>query len=273
VPDAKSPLVFRRASSSQERPGVFPFIDTAPRAARPAITLMLIVINSLVFLWMQSLPPRTLGWVLVHAALIPVRYTEPALARAAGLDPSNWWPLLTNTFLHGGWLHLISNMWFLWIFGPAMEARLSRLGFTVLYVAGALAASTVHLLTHPDSSEPVIGASGAIAAVLGAYAVTYPTARVMTVVLVIVIPLFLPIPALLFALIWFVLQLMQGSVELMSPNLASGVAWWAHIGGFGFGALFATLANGLGAASHMPTSTFRRSRRVPDIKARPWGDL
>ncbi len=249
---------------------MFPFIDTAPRAARPAVTLLLIAVNSLVFLWMRSLSPRRLHWILVHAALIPAIYTEPGLARSAGLDPSNWWPLLTNTFMHGGWLHLISNMWFLWIFGPAMEARYGRVGFAILYFAGAVAASSVHLLTHPASTEPVIGASGAIAAVIGAYAVTYPTARVVTIVLLVFIPLFIPIPALLFALIWFVLQLLQGSLELMSPDLAPGVAWWAHVGGFGFGALFATIANGLGAPARVPTTTWTRSRsgRVPSI--RPW---
>ena len=255
---------------------MFPFIDTAPRAARPAVTFAFIAINSLVFLWMRSLPPRTLNWVLIHAALIPAIYTEPGLARSAGLHASNWWPLLTNTFMHGGWLHLISNMWFLWIFGPSMEARFGRLGYAALYLAGALAASTVHLLTHPDSTEPVIGASGAIAAILGAYAITYPTARVITLILLVFIPLLLPIPALLFAIIWFVLQLMQGSLELLSPNLAPGVAWWAHIGGFGFGALFATVANGMGVTSRVTTTTWTRTggrHRVPTIRPRRWYDL
>ena len=147
---------------------MFPFIDTAPRASPPVLVLALILINTLVFLWMQSLPADALEQVLVHAALIPVRYTEPLVARQYGLDPSNWWPLLTNTFMHGGWLHLILNMWFLWIFGPAMEARFGRLGFAALYLAGAVAASAVHLFTHPGSTTPVLGASGAIAAVLGA---------------------------------------------------------------------------------------------------------
>jgi membrane associated rhomboid family serine protease len=254
---------------------LFPFIDTAPRAARPLITLGFIAANTLVFLWMLSLPPRALQSVLVHAALIPARYTEPELARAAGLDPSNWWPLLTNTFMHGGWLHLISNMWFLWIFGPAMEARFTRLGFFVLYMAGALAASAVHLATHPDSTEPVLGASGAIAAVIGAHAVTYPTARVITIILVVFIPLFVPIPAVLFALIWFALQLFQGSVELMSPNLAGGVAWWAHIGGFAFGALFAFVVTSFAAPARMTTTiwTPRHSWRVPEVRTRDWDRL
>jgi membrane associated rhomboid family serine protease len=115
---------------------LFPFIDTAPRASPPVLVLALIGINTLVFLWMETLPAGTLEQVLLHAALIPIRYTEPLVARQYGLDPSNWWPLLTNTFMHGGWLHLILNMWFLWIFGPAMEARFGRLGFTALYLCG-----------------------------------------------------------------------------------------------------------------------------------------
>src|SRR5262249_57807242 len=133
---------------------------------------------ALALLWKLRQPPVRPQSGLAHAALIPAGYTDPAAARAVGLDPSNFWPMLTNPFMHGGWLHLISNMWFLWIFGPAMEARFTRLGFFVLYIAGALAASVVHLATHPDSTEPVLGASGAIAAVIGAHAVTYPTARV-----------------------------------------------------------------------------------------------
>jgi len=251
---------------------VFPFIDTAPRAARPAIVLLLIAANTLVFLWMWSLPPRALNATLVHLALVPVRYTEPALAVRAGLDPSNYWPLLTNTFMHGGWLHLLSNMWFLWIFGPAMEARLGRFWFALMYVGGALAASAVHVITHPDSTQPALGASGAIAAVIAAYAVTYPSARVITIVPIFFIPLFIPISALWFALIWFVLQVIQGSAEIASPGMAGGVAWWAHIGGFAFGALFASLASMLGLAMQTRTTvwTGTRGRRVPDVRPRNW---
>ena len=251
---------------------MFPFIDTAPRAARPVLTLGLIGVNVVVFLWMWSLPPRALEQILLHAALIPIRYTEPVLAQRYGLDPSNWWPLLTNTFMHGGWLHLILNMWFLWIFGPAMEARFGRLGFAALYLGGAVAASVVHLVTHPISTTPVLGASGAIAAVLGAHAVAYPTARVITIILIVFIPLFVPIPALWFALIWFALQLMQGTWELMSPGMAGGVAWWAHIGGFGFGALFAAFAHGPGRPDRVRTMTWSGPSRgrVPSIRPRDW---
>jgi membrane associated rhomboid family serine protease len=249
---------------------LFPFIDTAPRASPPVLVLALIAINVVVFLWMESLPPDALGQVLVHAALIPVRYTEPLIARQNGLDPTNWWPLLTNTFMHGGWLHLILNMWFLWIFGPAMEARFGRFGFAALYLGGAVAASVVHLLTHPLSTVPVLGASGAIAAVIGAHAVAYPRARVITIILIVFIPLFVPIPAVLFALIWFGLQLLQGTSELVSPGMAEGVAWWAHIGGFAFGALFAFAAHAPGPPQRVATTTWRGPTRgrVPSIRSR-----
>jgi membrane associated rhomboid family serine protease len=252
---------------------VFPFTDTAPRAAFPVVTLTLILINTMVFLWMVSLPPRALDTLLTHAALVPIRYTEPNVARHAGLDPSNWWPLLTNTFMHGGWLHLISNMWFLWIFGPAMEARFTRLGFAFLYVAGAVAASLVHVFTHPTSVDPALGASGAIAAIIGAHALTYPSARVITVVLLGFIPLFFPLPAALFAVIWFALQLVQGSMELATPHMASSVAWWAHIGGFVFGALFAIAASDFGAHRPVRTRTWVQPQRrhVPTIRPRNWG--
>ena len=251
---------------------MFPFIDTAPRASPPVLTLAFIAINTLVFLWMESLPPATLDQVLVHAALIPVRYTGPLIAQRHGLDPWNWWPLLTKTFMHGGWLHLILNMWFLWIFGPAMEARFGRVGFAVLYLAGGVAASAVHLLTHPLSTTPVLGASGAIAAVIGAHAVAYPRARVITIILIVFIPLFVPLPAVLFAVIWFGLQLLQGTVELASPHMAEGVAWWAHIGGFAFGALFAFAAHAPGPPHPVRTTTWSGPMRgrVPTIRPRNW---
>src|SRR5262249_57330512 len=142
---------------------------------------------ALALLWKLRQPPVRPQSGLAHAALIPAGYTDPAAARAVGLDPSNFWPMLTNPFMHGGWLHLISNMWFLWIFGPAMEARFTRLGFAFLYVAGAVAASLVHVFTHPASVDPAPGASGAIAALIRAPAVNYPTAPRVTLVLLRVI--------------------------------------------------------------------------------------
>ena len=253
---------------------MFPFTDTAPRAAFPAVVLMLIAANTLVFLVTLSLPHDILHAVLVQYSLIPVRYTQPDLARAVGLNPRDYWPLVTDAFLHGGWMHIIFNMWFLWIFGPAMEARFGRVWFLALYFGGALAASAVQIVTHPDSAEPVLGASGAIAAVIGAYAVVYPTERVITIVPVFFIPLFVPVPAILFAGLWFGLQVLQGSSELVRPGMAAGVAWWAHIGGFAFGALFALILSRLMGSAQTRITRWSDhgkrvyGRRVPDIKPR-----
>ncbi len=256
---------------------MLPFTDTAPRAARPATVLTLIAINTVVFLWTLSLPPDTLNAVFAEYALIPARYTEPDIARSVGLDPDNLWPLITDAFLHGGWMHIIFNMWFLWIFGPAMEARFGRIGFLLLYLGGALTASLLHVITHPQSIAPVLGASGAIAAVIAAYAVIYPTERVITIVPIFFIPLFIPVPAIFFAAFWFVMQVVQGSADIARPDMADTVAWWAHIGGFVFGALFALIARllmrGMQTRVHLWTDRHpqhARGRRVPDVPRRDW---
>jgi rhomboid family protein len=233
---------------------MFPIIDSAPRAAHAYVTQTLILINTLVFLWLWTLPAQELQLVTYEYALVPLRYSDPVDARAAGLDPDDWWPLITNTFMHGGWLHLILNMWTLWIFGPAMEARFSRLGFATLYLVGGTVASFTHLLANLDSSVPALGASGAIAAVIAAYAMIYPRERVLVIVPLgfIFIPLWAP--AVLFAFIWFGIQVLQGTQSLFAPSLAGGVAWWAHIGGFAFGAAAALLVREHGWGQHIRTS-------------------
>lgn len=245
---------------------MFPIYDTAPRARRPITVHALIGINILIFLWMIALSPRELGWVLEHFALIPLRYSNPWIAAAAGLDPNNYWPLLTNTFMHGGWLHIILNMWTLWIFGPAMEAHCGRPGFLALYIGGAVAASASHLVANWTSPVPALGASGAIAAVIGAYAVTYPRARVILLVPILFVPLFIPVSAIFFAVFWFVLQIFQGTQALFAPSMGGGVAWWAHIGGFVFGIAFATIAGTLGLGRKVETR--RWSGTVPRIPRR-----
>jgi membrane associated rhomboid family serine protease len=189
--------------------------------------------------------------------------------------------LFTDMFMHGGWMHLIFNMWFLWIFGPAMERRFGTIGFVALYVAGGLMANVVHIATHLDSTEPVIGASGAVATVIAAYAVTYPWARVLSFVPLGFIPLVFPLPAFLFAFAWFGMQLVQGSIELTSSTMAASVAWWAHIGGFVFGALVGLYARHAVppvaapqvpaptvAAPFGPAPTFTRSPFPPPVRMR-----
>ena len=250
---------------------MIPISDTAPRASPPMIVLLLIAVNVAVFLWIRDLPHRELNRVILKYALVPLRYSEPEAARAVGLNTDNWWPLLTNTFLHGGWLHLILNMWTLWIFGPAMEARCGRLGFLVLYLAGAIVASFTHLIANWGSEIPALGASGAIAAVIAAHAVTYPRARILLLVPILIFPLFIPVSALVFGFGWFALQVLQGTSVFFAPDMAGGIAWWAHIGGFAFGAVFAIFARGLDLGRSVTARSWEMPARGRMAQPRgPW---
>ncbi len=164
---------------------------------------------------------------------MPRRYLFPLWGELNGLSPLDLTPFITNTFLHGGWLHIILNLWTLYIFGPALEDRLGPVRFLALYLLAGLAASLTHAVFNATSPVPVLGASGAIAGVIAAYAVRFPYAWVRVIVPILFIPLFFSIPALVFAGIWFFMQVFQGASELMSPFAsAGGIAWWAHIGGF-----------------------------------------
>jgi membrane associated rhomboid family serine protease len=148
--------------------------------------------------------------------------------------------LLTCTFLHAGWLHFLGNMWFLFVFGDNVEDRLGHVAYFGFYLLGGVAASLAHYVTEPNSPIPTLGASGAIAAVMGAYLVLYPHARVLTLVPIVIFIQLLWLPAFIFLGIWFVIQLFQG-VAATAGGAATGVAWWAHAGGFAVGAVGAWL--------------------------------
>jgi len=148
--------------------------------------------------------------------------------------------LLTCMFLHGGWMHLLGNMWFLWIFGNNVEDRLGPLPFLFIYLFGGILASGSHWMVEPGSMIPVIGASGAIATILGAYAVTWPWARVRTLVFLFIFVTIIDLPALLVLGVWFVGQLLAGG-----SGAGGNVAWWAHIGGFVAGMIMMPLASSL----------------------------
>jgi membrane associated rhomboid family serine protease len=139
--------------------------------------------------------------------------------------------LITCMFLHGSWMHLLGNMWFLWLFGNNVEDRLGIFFYLFLYLVGGLLASGLHWGMDPTSTVPIIGASGAIAAVLGAYAVTWPWARVSCLVFLVIFVTIIDVPALIVLGMWFVLQVMEGQRSLNAAS-AGGVAWWAHVGGF-----------------------------------------
>jgi membrane associated rhomboid family serine protease len=212
---------------------MIPLRVTDPRTRATPVVVVLIGLNVLAFLYQISLPPRAEFSFVASYALVPLRYADPRWARSVGLDPSDYLPLLSSTFLHGGWLHLIGNMWTLWLFGGAVETRLGRLRFALLYLLCGILASAAHLLANQESRVPVLGASGAIAAVLGAHVTLFPHSRVLLLVpILIIIPLFLPLPTILYVGLWFALQVVEGAGDLLQPQMGGGIAWWAHIGGF-----------------------------------------
>jgi membrane associated rhomboid family serine protease len=218
---------------------MFPLRDDNPTSMAPAITIALIAINTLIFLYQLSLGTRggqlfvyqfgAIPSVIVGAQSLPatVAVVPPALS------------LFTSMFLHGGWMHLIGNMWFLWIFGDNIEEAMGHFRYLIFYLLSGLLASISHVLSNVSSSIPSIGASGAIAGVLGAYILLYPRARVLTLLFLGWFIRLIYIPAGFVLGFWFVLQLLSGSVS--QGQDAGGVAFWAHIGGFVAGMLLVGL--------------------------------
>jgi rhomboid family protein len=209
---------------------MIPIKNAVPSRYPPVVTWVLIATNCLVFLFQNSLSPLELEQFLRDFALIPARYTTALVY--GDFSPDDFVPLLTMMFLHGGWLHLIFNMWTLWLFGPTVEDRLGHGRYLVFYLACGLAASVTHLVFNPTSVIPALGASGAIAGVLGCYMRLFPLARVIVVVPIVFIPLFFEVYGFVFVGLWLLIQVIQGTLELVLPSSQGGVAWWAHVGGF-----------------------------------------
>ncbi len=220
---------------------MFPLKNSIRIPYAPLTTYFLIAVNALVFFYQISLAPREAYAFSLHYALVPRRYFDPAWAQFHNLSPHDYLPFIAGTFMHGGWWHLILNMWTLFIFGTSLEGRIGRFGFLSFYLVCGLAASLVHAYFNRDSPVPTLGASGAIAGVLGGYATTFPRARITILILIVFIPLFFKIPALGYALIWFGFQFLQGFIDLVSPSMGGGIAWWAHIGGFAAGLILIPL--------------------------------
>ncbi len=246
----------------------FPFNDDNPTRNPAVVTYALVAVNVLAFVWYSGLPELAQqeiayrrGFVpariaqLRHGKDIPVRIpvvVENALGqrrlaegeiRLEANRPAILLSLLTCMFLHGGWMHLIGNMWFLWIFGNNVEDRLGPLPFVGFYLFGGLAASLAHWGVDSDSLVPVIGASGAVAAILGAYAITWPAARVRTLVFLVIFITIVDLPALLVLGVWFLGQVWEAQRQ-RAAGAVGGVAWWAHIGGFLTGLLLMPLLGG-----------------------------
>jgi membrane associated rhomboid family serine protease len=211
---------------------MFPIRNTVPTRYAPIVTWWIILTNVLIFLFQISLSRTELEEFLYSFALIPARYFLPVAYGDAPATLGDYLPFFTMMFLHSGWLHLILNMWMLWLFGPTIEDRLGHGPYLAFYLGCGVAAALAHAVFNPTSTVPALGASGAIAGVLGCYVRLFPLARVIVLVPIIFIPLFFEVPALVFAGLWFIVQVLQGATEMLMPSTGGGVAWWAHIGGF-----------------------------------------
>ena len=222
---------------------MLPIATTVATRYAPFATWLLIAANSLVFLYQVTLPDEYGKAFIYSFGLIPMRFFYPAQALAEGLGEGSWLHFLTNTFLHGGWLHIILNMWTLAIFGPSVEDRLGSVRFMLFYLLCGIGASIAHAWFNPASPLPALGASGAIAGVLGAYSRLFPFSRIVVMIPVLIFPFFFEMYAAIYTAIWFILQLVQGIGGLFaqSVKLTGGIAWWAHIGGFVAGWLLIAL--------------------------------
>lgn len=218
--------------SSPDPEPMFPLRDGIPSRRFPAVTLALIAVNGLIFLYQWTLPDDGLQNLFYLFGLVPARLSDPAWAAGVGYPGGGWFSFLSSMFLHGGFLHLAFNMWTLWIFGDNVEDRMGPARFVVFYLLCGAAAAGIELFIHPLSTVPVVGASGAIAGVMGAYLVMFPHSRIVLMIPVLFWPVFVQMSAVFFLFYWFLLQLVSGGLSLGASTVRGGVAYWAHIGGF-----------------------------------------
>jgi membrane associated rhomboid family serine protease len=217
---------------------MFPIRDLNRSRRVPVVNFLLIGANAAFFAYELMLGPRLEGFVMA-AGFIPERFFAPG---GPGL-PAELGSALLSMFLHGGWMHFLGNMLFLWIFGDNVEDRLGHARYLLFYLAAGYAATFAHAFASPHSVLPAVGASGAISGVLGAYVVLYPRARIVTLVLLGFFIQTVELPALVYLPLWFLMQFLQGLASLRVPDAAAagGVAWFAHIGGFLAGPLLLLL--------------------------------
>ena len=211
---------------------MIPIRDDTPRYSTPYVTYFIIALNVLVFLFeltVEMQGPRALNSLIYEFGVVP-RHMVRALGSSGASLPGVFLPVLTSMFLHGGFAHIIGNMWFLWIFGDNIEDYLGHFLYLLFYLMGGIAAAVLYILLDANSNVPTIGASGAIAGVMGAYFVLYPRARVLTWFPPI---FFFYLPAWVMLGYWFVYQFLSGAASSVAgAQNMGGVAFWAHVGGF-----------------------------------------
>jgi membrane associated rhomboid family serine protease len=217
---------------------MLPIKDTIPSKNVPLGTWIIILANSLVFIFELMLPDSVLQAFFYYFGVVPARYSHPEWALMIGLPVDDYWPFVTSMFLHGGWLHIIGNMWTLWIFGDNVEDRMGAGRFLIFYFLCGIAAGVVHFVTNMNSTVPALGASGAIGGVLGAYLFLYPTARIIVLFPLFFLPIFFQLPAVTYLGYWILSQIFSGAISsLLLPEDGGGIAFWAHVGGFVAGAV------------------------------------
>jgi rhomboid family protein len=217
---------------------VIPLKDNAPTRSTPIVTIGLIVANVIVWIW--EVTGTSVNTDVVHYGYYPCEVQGPCIGPAVDHEPLVE-TVFTSMFMHGSWIHIIGNMLFLWIFGNNVEDAMGKIKFVIFYLLSGIAATalqtwvTIEFATVRDASIPNIGASGAIAGVLGAYLVLLPRASVLTAITLGFFFILREIPAIWFLGVWFLFQLIEGGFSITHPQAGGGVAFFAHIGGFAFG--------------------------------------
>jgi membrane associated rhomboid family serine protease len=229
---------------------LFPLRDENPTSLFPLFTVAIVLANVVVWIVVQGggLSVSALSDSVCRLGAIPAEITGRTggyggVRLGPGASPCEFGghtmvTLLTSMFLHGGWMHLLANMWFLWLFGNNIEDSMGHLRFVVFYGVVGVLAGLAHVLSSPGSPVPTVGASGAISGLMGAYLVLYPKVRIQTLFFFIIFFKIIPVPAWLVLLYWFALQVLSGA---MAPVLGGGVAFWAHVGGFVSGVVLVKL--------------------------------
>lgn len=210
---------------------MIPLRDDIPRVHTPVAVIVVIVANAAAHLIMSGQSPQVQELVFRLFGVVPARYAFPDWAAFAGFPAMGALPFFSYMFLHSGWWHIILNMWMLWIFADNIEDVMGPWRFALFYLLCGLSALALHMVFNLTESAPVIGASGAVAGVMGGYVMLYPRGKVVTFIPIIIIPYIVTLPAWLFLGIWFLSQVLSGVFGHLVGS-TSGIAWWAHVGGF-----------------------------------------
>lgn len=244
---------------------MIPIRDTTPTRNIPVVNNLIIALNVLVYLIQMAQGPGLERFIYIFG-LVPARYSNPQISEYFTFGQQVF-SVLSFMFLHGGFWHILGNMWSLYIFGDNVEDHLGHSRYLIFYLLCGIASGLSHLFFNIDSNVPTIGASGAIAGVMGAYFILHPNSRILTLIPIIFIPWFIEIPAYFFLGIWFIIQFLNAAASHADMG---GIAWWAHIGGFVFGIVFLKIISAVPSTGFsrkiQPVTTKKKSHRLQVIR-------